>query len=130
MARYKGHQGEVAVGADTIGEVESFDLELSVGELDANIMGSDWTDVEAGQSSGSGSVSVLRDPSDAGQAALVMGTKVTLNLYPEGNTAGLTLITGSFLITSQSISVSVGDLVKDTFNVRNAGAVTISAVPI
>jgi len=128
MARYKGHQGEVAVGANTIGEVESFDLELSVGELDANVMGEDWTDVEAGQSSGSGSISVLRDPADTGQAALVMGTKVTLNLYSEGNTSGLTEITGSFLVTSQSTSVSVGDLVKDTFNVRNAGMVTVGTV--
>lgn len=128
MARYKGHQGAIEVGASEVGEVESFDITLSVNELDANVMGTGWTDVEAGQLSASGSISVLTDPSDAGQVALVQGTKVTLTLYPEGNTTGLEEITGTFLITERSGTTSVGDLVKDSYNYRNAGVVTIGTV--
>ena len=128
MARYKGKDGAISVGTDEVGEVESFDVEITVNELDANTMGNDWTDVDAGQKSASGSIAVLRDPADPGQVALSAGTKVTLNLFPEGNTTGLTEISGLFLITSKSHSVSVGDQVKTSYNFRNAGAVTEGTV--
>jgi hypothetical protein len=129
MTRYKGHEGAATVGASSIGEIESFDIELSVNELDANVMGVGWTDVEAGQSSASGSITVLRDPDDAGQAALVLGgAGVSLTLFTEGNTTGLTEISGTFMVTSQGISTSVGDLVKTTYQVRNKGTVTVGSV--
>lgn len=128
MARYKGHEGSFSAGGNVVGEIESFDLTINVAELDANVMGSAWTDVEAGQSSGSGSISVLRDPANTGQAALVVGTSVALLLYPESNTTGRTEISGNFLVTERATSVSVGDLVKDTFNVRNKGAVAFGTV--
>lgn len=128
MARYKGKDGAISAGATSVGELESFDIEVTVNEIDANVMGQDWTGVCGGQKSASGSIAVLRDPADTGQVALVVGTEVTLNLFPEGNTTGLTEISGDFLITSKGISVSVGDLVKTSYSYRNAGAVTETAV--
>lgn len=128
MARYKGFNGSVKVGAAVVGEIESFELEISYAELGANVMGSAWTDLELGQASASGSVSVIRDPANAGQAALDVGTKVTLHLFPEGDTTGRTDITGSFAILSVGTSVSVGDVVKDSYKIQNAGAVTFATV--
>ena len=128
MARYKGHEGAAKVDTDAIGEVESFDIDLSTNELDVNVMGSDWTDVEGGQKSASGTVSVLSDPADAGQAALTVGSTVSLSLYPQGETSALEEITGDFLVTNVSRSSSVGDLVKTTYSVRNKGTVTVGAV--
>ena len=128
MARYKGKDGAVSVGAAVLGEIESFDLEMTVNELDANVMGNDWTRVCAGQKSASGSISVQRDINDPGQSALVLGDDVALTLYTEGNTTGLTEITGTFLVTSVGVSTSVGDIVKTSYNVRNNGSVLIGAV--
>lgn len=128
MARYKGKDGSITVGGTSVGEVESFDLEISVNELDANVMGSDWTDVEAGQSSASGSISVLTDPSDAGQTALAVGATAALVLYPTSNTTGLKSYTGNFLVTSVGRTTSVGDLVKTSYNIRNKGAVTEAVI--
>lgn len=128
MARYKGHEGSVSAGGSDVGEVESFDLEDSVNELDANVMGSDWTDVEAGQRSMSGTINVLRDPADTGQTAMVAGTTAAMLFYPESNTTGMTEIGGDFLVTGVSISTPVGDLVKDSYTIRNQGAVTFSTV--
>ncbi len=125
MARYKGKDGAVEVGGVNVAEIESFDIELTANELDANVMGSDWTGVCAGQNSASGSMSTLRDPGDAGQAALTIGSMVALTLFTEGNTTGLTSITGSFMVTSVGISTSVGDLVKTSYNYRNESDVTI-----
>jgi len=128
MARYKGHEGALTAGTEDVGEVESFDLEDSVNELEANVMGSDWTNVDAGQRSMSGTVNVLRDPADAGQAEMVVGATAAMVFYPESNTTGMTQITGNFLVTGRSTSTPVGDLVKDSYTVRNQGTVTIGTV--
>lgn len=128
MPRYKGHEGAIEVGASPVGEVESFDITTTVAEQDANVMGSAWTDVEGGQLSASGSINVLRDRSDAGQVALVVGATVTLTLFPEGDTTALTSLSGDFLVTERGITTSVGDLVKTSYSVRNKGAVTEAAV--
>lgn len=128
MARYKGHEGSASAGGNVIGELESFDIEDSVEELDANIMGVGFTDAEAGQKTYSGTISVIHDPDDTGQTALVTGDAVDLLLYPEGNTTGLTEISGSFLVTGRQRETSVGSLVKASYTVRNKGAVTEAAV--
>lgn len=128
MARHKGQNGVVEVGGVEISERVSFDLEISAAELDASVQGSNWTDVDSGQLSASGSIEVLWDPANAGQTALAVGSTVTLTLFPGGDTTGLRQISGDFLITSKGVTSSVGDLVKSTFNVKNAGAVTDTAI--
>jgi hypothetical protein len=128
MAKYKGKDGAILVGVASVGEMESFDIETTINELEANIMGSDFTDVCGGQKSATGSISVLTDPADAGQALLSVGSEVTLTLYPVGNTTGLIEIGGNFLVTSMGLTTAVGDLVKTSFNFRNQGAFTIGSV--
>jgi hypothetical protein len=124
MARYKGKDGAIEAATEDVGEIESFDLEFTTNEMDANVMSSDFTGVEGGQVTVTGSISVLTDPADAGQSALVVGEKVALILYPTSNTTGNKSVNGTFLITSKGTSTSVGDLVKTNYNVRNDGAVT------
>jgi hypothetical protein len=128
MARYKGHEGSASAGGNVIGEVESFDVEISSAGLAANVLGSDWTDEESGMSSASGTVNVLRDPADTGQAAMTVGDSVAFLLYPEGDSTGMTEISGNFRIVSRGTSVSAGDLVKDTYSIQNKGTVTIGTV--
>jgi hypothetical protein len=128
MARHKGYSGSVEVDANTVNEVESFDFTISVNEMAADVIGTNWTDVEGGKLSASGSVSVLTDPSDTGQTAMVVGATVAMTLYPEGNSAGLEQISGNFLVTERTGSVSAGDLVKSTYQVKNQGTVTLGSV--
>lgn len=127
MARYKGKDGAVTVEAADVGEVESFDITLSVNELDANVMGNNgWADVEDGLKSASGSIAVIHDQADAGQSELLaVGATVDINLFPAGNTTGLTEISGSFLITEVAITSSATELVKATYNIRNKGVITV-----
>ena len=124
MARYKGKDGAVSAAGNVVGEVESFDVTFTVNAIDANVMGSDWTDVCGGQKTCTGSMSVLRDPDDVGQVALPVGSEVALILYPEGNTTGNSTVTGTFLITEVGVSTSVGDLVKNSYSFQNQGEVT------
>lgn len=128
MARHKGKDGAISAGGSPIGEVESFDLNITVNQIDADVIGEDWTAVCGGKKTATGTVNVLRDPADAGQTALAVGTSVAMILYPEGNTTGLSEITGNFLVTEKAMTVPAGDLVKDVYSVRNDGAITEGTV--
>jgi hypothetical protein len=128
MARYKGKDGAISAGGGAIGEVESFDLNITVNQIDADVIGEDWTAVCGGKKTATGTVNVLRDPADAGQTALVVGSSVAMILYPEGNTTGLSEITGNFLVTEKAMTVPAGDLVKDVYSIRNDGAITEGTV--
>lgn len=132
MARIKGQNGYLEVGGVEVGERTSFDLEISAAEADATVMGVDWTDLETLQKSASGTIEVLYDPADAGQTALVAGlmagSSVTLTLFPGGETSGLKKFEGSFKVLSATLPVPVNDLVKRSFSVKNAGAVTESSI--
>jgi hypothetical protein len=129
MARYKGKDGAIEAGGTEIGEVESFDYTVNINELDANVIGSDSTGLETGQKSLSGTISVLSDPTDAGQITLTVGSEVALTLFPQGETTGLTeLSCPTAVITEKGVTVSAGDLVKTTYNFRNNGDFTDGTV--
>lgn len=128
MARYKGHNGYADVDGTEIGERVSFDINITTNELEASTQGNDWTDTDGGQLSAAGTIEVFTDPNDAGQSALTVGSTVTLNLYPEGNTSTLEHISGNFLVTERGASSSVGDLVKSSYSVKNKLDVTITPV--
>lgn len=128
MATYKGKDGSIEIGANSVAELESFDFEITVNEIDRNVMGEDWTDVCPGQKSASGSLSCLTDPGDAAQASLEEGQTVTATFYPTGDTTGLVQFTGEIMITSVNYSTAVGDLVKTSINWRNKGALVKSTV--
>jgi hypothetical protein len=128
MATYAGHKGVVQVGSDVVGEVESFDLEVSTNELERNVLGNDWTDVAGGQKTATGTINCIADSGDTAQSALVEGATVSLTLQTEGATTGLEEITFSALVTSSSRSADAGDFVKRTFSFRNKGTVTFGTV--
>jgi hypothetical protein len=125
MARYKGKDGSVTVGGTEVSQRVSFELELSTEELDANEQGSDWTDVESGQSSASLSLEVNYDPASH---TFAPGDEIAVVLYPAGDSTGLSSFTGTFMVTSVGIPSGVGDLVKNTIQARNKGAVVRATV--
>lgn len=130
MARYKGYDGALTVDSNALGECESFELEDTVDEYDANVLGVlGWTDVEPGRRTITGTITVLRDPDDVGQAAIpVPGSVVTMSLFPEGNTSSRTEISGDFMISTVGVNVPVDNLVKNTYTFRNKGIITFSTV--
>lgn len=128
MARYKGHNGDVSVGGDSVGERISFDIELTSNTADASTMGTGWTDTDGLQNSATGTLEVFYDPSDTAQAAMTVGATVACIFYPAGNTTGLQTLTGNFLIERVGHAVSVGDLVKTSYSLRNKGAITLGTV--
>jgi len=128
MATKKGKEGVVKSGSDVVGEIISFEVTITANEVDTSTLGTDWTGTDSTQKSWSGTMEMFYDPDDTGQAGVVVGDKVTLSLYYEGDSTGLDYDTGSALITSVSRSQSFNDMVKQTVAFTGDGALTSATV--
>jgi len=129
MATHTGSEGTVKVGANAIAEIRSFSLDEQADTLDDTSMGDTARTFKSSLTSFSGSVDVLWDETDSnGQGALTIGAEVTLNLYPEGDAAGDTYLTGTAIVTGRSISSSHDGLVEMSISVQGSGALTTTTV--
>lgn len=129
MANHKGSEGTVKVGSNAVAEIRSFSIEETGDTLEDTSMGDSARTYLASLTSWSGTVDVFWDETDTtGQGALDVGTSVTLNLYPEGDTAGDTYYGGTAIVTSKSVSSSFDGMVEASFSVQGSGALTETTV--
>ena len=130
MATHKGSEGIVKVGSsNVVAEIRSYSIEESADTLEDTSMGDSAKTYKASLTSFSGSLDVFWDETDSsGQGALSIGSEVTLNVYPEGDTAGDTYYTGSAIVTGVSRTASYDGLVEASISVQGNGALTESTV--
>lgn len=129
MATHTGSEGTVKVGSDAIAEIRSFSIEESADTLEDTTMGDTARTYKPSLTTFTGSVDVLWDETDtSGQGALTIGAEVTLNLYPEGDAAGDTYLTGSAIVTGRSVNSSFDGLVEMSISVQGNGALTQTTV--
>lgn len=124
MATRKGKEGVVRIGTTAVGEVKSFEVEVTANEVDVSTCGSSWTKTASTQNSWSGTLEMFYDPTDAGQLLVTVGSLITLNLYYEGATAALKYDSGQALVTSVSRSQSFDGMVNQTVAFTGNGALT------
>lgn len=128
MARHLGKEGSVANGANAIGEVKNFDVDVQRSIAQGIALGDTWMSADYGDGSWTGTVTCHMDPDDTnGQNALrtaaIAGTKITLNLYVEGTDTGDFLLTGSVCISNLRINVSAnGEYTEGSFSFTGDGA--------
>jgi len=129
MATHKGSEGTVKVGANAVAEIKSYSIEESADTLEDTSMGDSARTYKSSLTNFSGSLDVFWDETDVdGQGALSIGSEVTLNVYPEGDTAGDTYYTGSAIVTGVSRSASFDGLVEASISVQGNGALTPTTV--
>ena len=129
MANHKGSEGYVKVGSNTVSEVRDWSLTISSDTVEDTTMGDSARTYKPSLTSASGSVTCYWDETDTtGQGAMAAGSEITLNLYPEGSTAGDTYYTMSAIITEEGASASFDGMVEATFSFQANGAVTTSTV--
>ena len=110
MATLLGKDGFVDVGGTAVGELRGFSVEHTAETIDDTVMGETSRGYKVTYKGFTATVDVLYDPADAGQDAFAVGSTVTLNLYPEDQTAygtpdaGDEKITGSAIVTGKSIT--------------------------
>ena len=131
MAVYKGREGSVSVGTvpaggTAVGELRSFELTITANTTDASRMGDQWTRDEATQNKWSATLEMFWDSADAGQDMLLIGERVTVNLFPRGNTGATTdvVYTGIGTVTEIGNKQSHDGLIERTISVSGYGAIT------
>jgi predicted secreted protein len=129
MATHKGSEGTVKVGSNAVAEIRSYSIEESADTLEDTSMGDSARTYKPSLTSFSGSLDVFWDETDtSGQGALSIGSEVTLNVYPEGDTAGDTYYSGSAIVTGVSRTGAFDGLVEASISVQGNGALTESTV--
>jgi predicted secreted protein len=129
MATHKGSEGTVKVGSNAIAEIRSYNIDETADTLEDTSMGDSARTYKPSLTSFSGSIDVFWDETDtSGQGALDIGSEVTLNFYPEGDTAGDTYYSGSAIVTGVSRSAAFDGLVEASISVQGTGALTETTV--
>ena len=131
MATYHGNDGIVKVGANQVGEVKAFTLNLAADTKETTAMGSMAKTFKPSKTSWDGEVTCMWDPTDTtGQEALVIGTSVSLTLAPMGTgTSGDVYYTGSGIITAEGRATTHEGIVERTFSFQGTGALTETTTP-
>ena len=132
MATHVGKDGVVKIGANTVAEVNGWELTSTAEPVEDSELSDEWKTFKSGSDivkEWSASINCWWDETDAnGQVAMISGASVTLNLYPEGATAADTYQTGTAIINEIGISVEKGGIITRTFSAQGSGALTIATV--
>ena len=133
MATHKGREGSVTIGATpgtAVGEVRSFELNISANLTDASRMGDEWAREESTQKKWSASIEMFWDLADTGQDLLIVGERVTVNLFPKGNGVGSTdtMYSGTATVSEVGHKQAHDGLIERTVSLTGYGALTESTI--
>lgn len=129
MANHKASEGTVKVASNVVAEIRSYSLNESAPTIDDTEIGDTARTKKAGAVEASGSMECWWDETDTtGQGAMTVGSEVTLNIFPEGDSSGDTYETMSAIITGKEITGSEGGMVEAKIDFEVNGAVTETTV--
>ena len=126
MAVQKGSEGLIKVGSATVAEVRSYSLEESADVVEKTAMGDSSRSYLSTLTQFTASVDVFFDETDTAQTALSVGSTVTLEVYPEGDSTGDTYYNGSAIVTGFTKSASFDGLVEASVSLQGSGGLTTS----
>jgi hypothetical protein len=129
MANHTGQAGLVKLGTDVVGSVTGFSIDTTGDVIESSNLGSTARTYMAGRTSFTASVDANFDEGDSsGQLALTVGSTVALKLYPEGADSGDYYWSGSAIVTGESHSVTLDDLIKSSMTLQGSGVLTRTTV--
>lgn len=127
MATHTGSEGTVKVGANTIAEIRSYSIEETSDTAEDTSMGDAYRTFKTTLKAWTASVDVFWDETDTnGQVAMTVGSEVTLNVYPEGASAGVSekYLTGTAIVTGKTVTASFDGMVESTITLQGTGTLT------
>ena len=124
MPTHTGSEGTVKIGSATLGEIRSFNLNITTDVIEDTSMGDSFRSFKAGLSQFTADLEVFFDETDAAQNALDPAAQLTLELYPEGASSGDTYFTGTVIVTSKTVTSTVDGMVEASFTAQGTGGIT------
>lgn len=128
MATFKGNEGVLKIGSNTIGEIISYSIEESTEVIDDTSMGDTSRTFVSSLKSFTGSCEVHFDDTDSGQLDVQNGEAGTISVQMEGDTTGDHKLSGAIIVTGRTISGSIDDTVKASITFQGNGALTEGTV--
>ena len=129
MANHTGVSGVVKVGSNVLAEVRSFTLDTTAELIEDTTLTDSSKSYQFGKKGATATVDCWWDETDTnGQIAIIEGSQVALNLYPEGADSGDYYFSGTWLIGSNSISIPTDGIIEASFNATLTGALTRGTV--
>jgi hypothetical protein len=129
MAVHTGSAGLIKIGANTVAEVTAFTLETTADVIESTQLTDTSKTFEVSRKSGTVTVEAAWDETDSnGQIVLQEATGVTLLLYPEGADSGDYFYTVPAIVTGNSVSVTMDDLIRLSITCQINGAISRGTV--
>jgi hypothetical protein len=128
MPTHSGSEGTVKIGSATLGEIRSFNLNITTDVIEDTSMGDSFRSFKAGLSQFTADLEVFFDETDAAQNALDPAAQLTLELYPEGASSGDTYFTGTVIVTSKTVTSTVDGMVEASFTAQGTGGITETTI--
>jgi len=129
MANHTGVSGVVKVGSNVLAELRSFTLDTTAELIEDTTLTDTSRTYQFGKKGATVSAECWWDETDTnGQIAIIEGSQVALNLYPEGADSGDYYFSGTWLIGSNSISIPTDGIIEASFNATLTGALTRGTV--
>ena len=125
MATHTGSEGVIKIGSTVLGELRSYTLEQTSDTIEDTSLGDSSRSYKTGLKGFSGSASLFFDEADAGQLLVNAGSAITINLSPEGTTAGDKFFSGDAIVTGYNVSASFDGMVEAEMTFTGTGAVTV-----
>jgi hypothetical protein len=114
MSKHIGNNGAVFAGLDEVGCITSWDWSQTQANVDTTCMKDEAATNLPGRTETTGNITVNWNDGDTGQAALVAGAQLTLQLYNDGETAGDLYDEVPVTIDTVSKSVADGSVITKT----------------
>ena len=128
-ANHKGSEGVVHVGTTAIAELRGWEINESANTINDTVLSDAWETNQVGTKSWSGNATAFYDETDTNaQEVLVVGSKVTLKMYPEGTATTAAYKYGTAVITGVKQSAAINGMVEREFSFTGDGALTQTTV--
>ena len=129
MANHTGVSGVVKVGSNVLAELRSFTIDTTTEIIEDTTLTDTSRTYQFGKKGATVSAECWWDETDTnGQIAIIEGSQVALNLYPEGADSGDYYFSGTWLIGSNSVSIPTDGIIEASFNATLTGALTRGTV--
>ena len=128
MATHHGKEGVVTVGGTAIGNVTGFSIDTTHDVVEDTSLEDSSKTFKAGRGTFTASIDMNYNEENTQQESLTSGSSLSFVFLPEGNTSGDQSFSGTGIVTSMSVGVTLDGMTTRTVALQGNGALTIGTV--
>ena len=128
MATHHGKEGVVTVGGTAIGNVTGFTIDTTHDVVEDTSLEDSSKTFKAGRGTFTASIDMNYNEENTQQESLTSGSSLSFVFLPEGNTSGDQSFSGTGIVTSVGLGVTLDGMTSRTVAFQGNGALTFGTV--